>query len=86
MVIPLNFNSLPPADQADLLLAEGVFLNTRREADQVIDRYRLHDFLVEVCYSVSTVEPIAVTSFYPKQRQSPIYQMQVPRLSIRKGA
>ena len=86
MVVPLNFNTLSRTDQADLLLAEGVFLNARCEEAYVIDRYQLHDFYVDVYYDAETDEAVAVKSFYPKQQQSPIYQMQLPRLSVRKGA
>ena len=86
MVVPLNFNTLSRADQADLLLAEGNFLGSRTEAAFIIDQYRLHDFYVEVHYDCGTNEALAVKSFYPKQQHSPIYQMQLPRLSVRKGA
>jgi hypothetical protein len=86
MVVPLNFNTLSRADQADLLLAEGIFLSSRNEVAFVIDQYWLHDFYVEIHYDSNTNEPVAVKSFYPKQQRSPIYQMQLPRLSVRKGA
>ena len=86
MVVPLNFNTLSRTDQADLLEAEGVFLNSRREADLVIDRYLLNAFLVDVYYQAATGDAIAVQSFYPTQQQPPIYQMHVPRLHIRQGA
>ena len=86
MVVPLNFNTLSRADQADLLQAEGVFLNSRLEADLVIDRYLLNNFLVDVYYQAATGEAVTVQSFYPKKQQPPIYQMHVPRLYIRRGA
>ena len=86
MVVPLNFNTLPKADQADLLQAEGVFLSSRQETDLIIDRYQLNNFFVDVYYFAETGDAIAVQSFYPKQQQPPIYQMHLPRLSIRKGA
>jgi hypothetical protein len=86
MVVPLNFNTLSRADQADLLLAEGVFLGSGSEGGFIVDRYRLHDFYVEIYFNNDTNEAIAVKSFYPRQQHSPIYQMQVPRLSVRKGA
>jgi hypothetical protein len=86
MVVPLNFNTLSRVDQADLLLAEGIFLNSRNEAAFIIDQYQLHDFYVEVHYDNNTNDAVAVKSFYPRQQHSPIYQMQLPRLSVRKGA
>jgi hypothetical protein len=86
MVVPLNFNTLTPADQADLLQAEGAFMNTRQEAAFVIDRYRLHNFYVDVYYQAATDEPTTVRSFYPRQQRPPIYQMPLPRLYIRQGA
>jgi hypothetical protein len=86
MVVPLNFNTLSRTDQVDLLLAEGVFLNSRHEAECLIDRYKLHNFYVDVFYNAATGDAIAVQSFYPKQQQPPIYQMHLPRLYIRQGA
>ena len=86
MVVPLNFNTLSRADQADLLEAEGVFLNARQEADLIIDRYLLNGFFVDVYYHAATGEAITVQSFYPTQQQPPIYKMHVPRLYIRQGA
>lgn len=86
MVVPLNFNSLSRADQADLLEAEGVFMHSRNENDYTVDRYRINNFLIDVFYLTSTGEAVAVQSFYPKFQQPPIYQMHVPRLSIRRGA
>lgn len=86
MIVPLNFNTLSRADQADLLLAEGVYLNTRREAGKVIDQYALHNFYVDVHYIHTTNDVLAVQSFYPRQQQPPIYQMHLPRLRIRQGA
>lgn len=86
MVVPLNFNTLSKADQADLLQLEGVFQNSRQEADFVIDRYRLNNFYVDVYYQTSTGDAVAVQSFHPKHQQPPIYQMHLPRLYIRQGA
>ena len=86
MVVPLKFNTLSKADQAELLECEGVFLNTRQEANVIVDRYQLHNFYVDVQYDQLTGNAIAIQSFYPKQQQSPIYQMQLPKLYIRQGA
>jgi len=86
MVVPLNFNTLSSADQADLLLAEGMYLNTRQEDALIIDRYTLHNFYVDVYYQKANDEVVNVQSFYPKQQQPPIYQMHLPRLSVRQGA
>jgi hypothetical protein len=86
MVVPLKFNTLSHADQADLLELEGVYMDSRYESEFVIDRYRLNNFFVDVFYHAVTGEAIAVQSFYPKQQQPPIYQMHVPRLYIRQGA
>ena len=86
MVVPLNFNTLSRSDQADLLLAEGVYLNSREESEYLIDRYKLHGFYVDVYYLEATGDAVTVQSFYPKQQQPPIYQMHLPRLRIRQGA
>ena len=86
MVVPLNFNTLSKADQADLLQAEGVYLSSRTEAELVIDRYRLNSFYVDVYYDAATGDAITIHSFYLKQKQPPIYQLHVPRLYIRQGA
>lgn len=86
MVVPLKFNILSKADQADLLQLEGVFVSSRQQAEVVIDRYRLNNFYVDVFYDAATGDAIAVQSFYPKQQQPPIYQMHLPRLHIRQGA
>jgi len=86
MVVPLMFNTLSKADQADLLEAEGVYLSSRREAEYLIDLYQLNDFLVEVHYHLAS-DAVTVQSFYPKQQQqSPIYQLPLPRMVVRKGA
>jgi len=87
MVVPLKFNTLSKADQAELLQLEGIYLNSRYEADLVIDRYRLNNFYVDIICNRTTGEALAIQSFYPKQQQQPpIYQMHLPRLSIRQGA
>lgn len=86
MVVPLNFNTLSRADQAELLLAEGTYLNSRQAADTIIDRYALHNFYVDVCYQKETDDLVSVQSFYPTQQRPPIYQMHLPRLSVRQGA
>lgn len=86
MVVPLNFNALSSTDQADLLLAEGIYLNTRQEGVLIIDRYTLHNFYVDVYYQKDEGDVVSVQSFYPAQQRPPIYQMHLPRLYIRQGA
>lgn len=86
MVIPFTFNTLSRADQADLLQAEGIFISSCYEAGLITDRYRLHDFYVDVCYQEATGELVTVRSFSPKQQQQAVYQMPLPRLYIRQGA
>jgi hypothetical protein len=86
MVVPLNFNTLSRSDQAELLLTEGIYLNSKQDAECLIDRYKLHNFYVDVYYQVATGEFLTVQSFYPKLQQPPIYQMHLPRLHIRQGA
>jgi hypothetical protein len=80
------FNTLSKADQADLLEAEGVYLSSRRESEYLIDLYQLNDFFVEVHYHLAS-DAVTVQSFYQKQQhQSPIYQLPLPRMVVRKGA
>lgn len=86
MVVPLKFNTLSKTDQAELIQLEGVYLQSKQEAEFVIDRYRLHNFYVDVYYQSATGDAVAIHSFYPKQQQSPIYQMHLPRMVIRQGA
>lgn len=86
MVVPLKFNTLSKADQADLLQLEGIFLNSRQEAELIIDRYQLDNFYVDVFYHADTEDAVAIHSYYTKQQQPPIYQMHLPRLYIRQGA
>jgi len=86
MVVPLKFNTLSKADQAELLHLEGVYVSTRQEADFIIDQYRLDTFFVDVYYNSATENAVSVQSFYPSQRQSPIYQMHLPKLHVRQGA
>lgn len=86
MVIPLQFNTLSTADQAELLQLEGVFISSRQEADLIIDRYQLDAFFVDVYYNAVTDDVVSIQSFYTKQQQSPIYQMHLPKLYVRKGA
>lgn len=86
MVIPLHFNALSQADQADLLQAEGAFLNTRLEDEFIVDRYQLRNFYVDVFYRADSYDPVVVKSFYLERQQSPIYQMQLPRMYVRQGA
>lgn len=86
MIVPLKFNTLSKADQADLLQLEGIYLSSRHEAELVIDRYQLDNFYVDVFYNAATEDAVAIHSYYPKQHQPPIYQMHLPRLYIRQGA
>jgi hypothetical protein len=86
MVFPLKFNTLSKTDQAELLQLEGVYLSSRKEAELIIDRYQLDSFFVDVYYDVATEEAVCIQSFYPTQKQSPIYQMHLPKLYVRKGA
>lgn len=86
MVVPLKFNTLSKTDQAELLQLEGIYLRSRHENDLVVDRYQLDTFFVDVYYDAATGDAVTLHSFYPKQHQPPIYQMHVPRLSIRQGA
>ena len=86
MVVPLKFNTLSKADQADLLQLEGIYLSSRWETEFIIDRYQLDTFYVDVYYQASTGDAVLIQSFYPKQQQPPIYQMHLPRLFIRQGA
>jgi hypothetical protein len=86
MVVPLKFNTLSKADQAELLQLEGVYVSSRHQAEFIIDRYQLDNFYVDVFYRAATGDAVAIHSYYPKQQRPPIYQMHLPRLYIRKGA
>jgi hypothetical protein len=86
MVFPLKFNTLSKADQAELLQLEGTYVSSRQEAEFIIDRYQLDAFIVDVYYDADTEDAVSIQSFYPKQNQSPIYQMHLPKLYVRKGA
>jgi hypothetical protein len=51
----LNYN-----EQADLLLNQGTFLQSREEGNFIIDLYELQDLLVEVYYQREDEELVSV--------------------------
>lgn len=55
-----TFYQLHYNEQADLLLNQGTFLQTRQEGNFIIDLYELQDLLVEVYYQNEDEEPVSV--------------------------
>jgi|GEM_PF-6367344 len=55
-----TFYQLSYNEQADLLLNQGTFLQTREEGNFIIDLFELQDLLVEVYYLKEDEEPVSV--------------------------
>jgi len=63
MVTASTFYQLNYIDQADLLLQQGNFLQTRSEGNFIIDLYELQDLLIEIFYQKENEEPVSVMAY-----------------------
>ena len=63
MVSTSTFYQLNYHQQADLLLQQGTFLQTRSEGNFIIDLYELQDLLIEIFYQQENEEPVSVMAY-----------------------
>ena len=86
MVSTSSFYRLAYTQQADLLLQQGLFLQTRKEGNFIIDLYELHDLLVEIFYQNDSEEPVSVMAYNAVEKLKSLYAGNLqPRLIIKKG-
>ena len=86
MLSTSSFYRLNYTQQADLLLQQGLFLQTREQENFVIDLYELHDLLVEIFYQRETGEPVSVMAYNAMEKLKTLYAGNLqPRLTIKKG-
>ena len=93
MLSTSSFYQLNYAQQADALLQQGLFLETRKEGNFIIDLYELHDLLVEIFYNNESEQPVSVMAYNALDKLKKLYPGKLqPRLRIkdngdyRKGA
>ena len=63
-----SFYRLTYAEQADLLLKKGTFIQTRRESNFIIDLYEVQDLLIEIFYHKETEEPVSVMAYNTNEK------------------
>jgi hypothetical protein len=81
-----SFYRLNYVQQADLLLQQGMFLQTRKEHNFVIDLYELNDLLVEIFYQTQSEEPVSVMAYNAADKLKKMYPGKLqPRLTIKKN-
>ncbi|RYF86079.1 MAG: hypothetical protein EON98_04760 [Chitinophagaceae bacterium] len=84
MVTTSTFYQLNYVQQADLLLAEGTFLQSRTEGNFVIDLYELHDLLVEIFYQQHDEELVSVMAYGTSEKMKRLTTKNLqPRLTIK---
>ncbi len=72
------------SSQADLLLQDGSFLQSRFEDNFIVDLYELQDLLVEVFYHRETEELVSVIAYHAKDKLKTISKGNLkPRLTIK---
>ena len=86
MVTSSDFYQLNYTQQADLLLQQGMFLQTRLEGNFIIDLYELHNLLVEIFYLDETEEPVSVMAYNTADKLKSLHMGNLqPRLTIKKN-
>ncbi len=84
MVASSTFYQLNYSNQADLLLQEGTFIQSRFEDKFIVDLYELHDLMVEVFYHRETEELVSVMACNTKDKLKTITRGNIkPRLFIK---
>ena len=68
MVTSSTFYQLTFTDQADLLLEQGTFLQTRKEGNFIIDLYELQELLIEIFYQKENEEPVSVMAYNTSEK------------------
>lgn len=87
MVTIASFYRLNYLQQADLIMQHGLFLQTRKEGNFVIDLYELHDLLIEIFYQNETEEPVSVMAYNTAEKLKTLHSGNLqPRLVIRKDS
>src|SRR5438067_1382094 len=63
MISSSGFYKLSYQEQADLLLAEGTYVQSRFEDKFIVDLYELYDLLVEVFYEQDNEDLVSVMAY-----------------------
>ena len=61
------FNRLTIAQQADAILKEGYYLDTREEPGFFVDMYQLHGMYIEIYYHKNQEDFVVMKSFYSSE-------------------
>ena len=86
MITSSTFYQLTYTDQADLLLDQGNFLQTRTEDNFIIDLYELQDLLVEIFYEKEAEEPVSVMAYNTHEKLKGMGKAKMqPRLTIKEN-
>ena len=84
MVSTSTFYQLNYHQQADLLLQQGTFLQTRHEGNFIIDLYELQDLLIEIFYEEDNEEPVSVMAYNTTEKLKALGNTKLkPRLTIK---
>jgi len=62
-----SFNRLTISQQADALLKEGYYLDTREEPGFFVDMYQLHGMYIEIYYHKRQEDFVVMKSFYSSE-------------------
>ena len=85
MFTTTGFYRLTYAQQADMLGHQGLFMETRREGNFLVDLYELDDLLIEVFYQKDSEEPVSVMAFEAAKKLKRLYADSLqPRLTIKR--
>ncbi|HZH64713.1 MAG TPA: hypothetical protein VEY10_07445 [Flavisolibacter sp.] len=63
MLTTSTFYQLSYTEQADTILREGNFIQTRTEKNFMIDMYELDDLLIEVFYQKDTEDLVSIMAY-----------------------
>jgi hypothetical protein len=86
MISTSTFYQLNYHQQADLLLQQGTFLQSRSEGNFIIDLYELQDLLIEIFYQQENEEPVSVMAYNTNEKLKTIGKGKLkPRLTIKKA-
>ena len=87
MVTSSTFYQLTYVEQADLLIKQGTYLQTRMEDNFIIDLYELHDLLIEIFYHQDNEEPVSVMAYNTSEKLKTLVKGNLqPRLTIKKNS
>ena len=84
MISTSTFYQLNYHQQADLLLQQGTFLQTRSEDNFIIDLYELQELLIEIFYQQENEEPVSVMAYNTTEKLKTFGKGKLkPRLTIK---